>query len=244
MKRFFLGFEIILVIIFFYSGYNFLKNNPLDEIEIFVFPIFLYLGLSLFGVIFANTFSETKFFVCKYLLICSLIFVQLLCPRYGTIIDIAPIFLLVTVVANWNKYDENSSHNPVIVINKRKEFLYYLLNFGGCAIVFMLITLLVISKKEQQENFYSQVFLFAGIAFVFFGMICIYFLFFDKKFKYSKTVKILLITANFILFYVLRKNIFEYSEKLYWSELLLIFNSLTIQNLYLGKYKNVEQKND
>lgn len=243
MKKFFIGLQLVLTIILIYTVINFKTKESLDEVELFLFPLFTYFGVCLFGVIFSNIYSENRFLISKYILICVLIFALLLIPRFGSIIDIIPLVVLVSVISNWEKKEENIQQISTKEITKREEFFYYFLNFLACASTFAILTLLVISKTEPQYISLSKILLFAGIEMVLFWTLCAYYIFFDREYKYSKTIKTLIVSVSIIIIFLFRNNIFEYSEKIYWVEFLFIIISITIQNIYLRKYKNGKRTN-
>lgn len=240
MKRFFIGLEIVLLLLLIYTVISFKKSLSLDGIELLFIPLFVYFGFSILGIFYANIISSSTFVISKCLLICALFFAILFAPRFKTIVDIIPIIILVSVVLNWKECEDNVQSKTIRYITKKEEFIYYFFNFLGCLLFYVIITLLLISKKEQQDDFYSHILIFAGVETALFWSFVIYFILFDKEYKYSKTIKILLIFILLAIILYFRNMLFEYSDKIYWLHLMITNISVLFQNIYLGEHKNAK----
>lgn len=240
MKRFIIGFWIVLFIILLYFVPVAIYRTSYDLFTNILVPIFIYISIYLAGKLSSHLYSKNLFYFTKYFGSLFFIICTLAIAEWDKIYTMFPLFVSISILCNWNIKEEK---NPVQKNNeeesletKSNNYISYLINFITLLIVYVIASLCYFSM-EISEGVWIEI-IITGIALG--AIFWIGYLFYNHLIKDTKTtriIKILMIVGLLYWIYYFCSTIKEMPFHLLISVVIGAFISLTIQNLILTKKK-------
>lgn len=234
MKRFIIGFWIMLFIIILFYFSVAIKGTAFDVLNFLLQPVVMYVFIAFAGKITASIYSEILFYITKYIGALFFIICTLAIAEWDDITTFMPLFVSISILCNWNIKDKNASkkreeENPKTESNK---VLPYLINFITLIFIYVITSMYYYSLEKGEGVWFDIIIM--GIAFcAIFWLGYLSYRYLIKVTETTKLFKIILVLGLLYGMYYFCSSIKEIHFHLLISGVIATFISLTVQNLIL-----------
>lgn len=246
MKRFIIGFWIVLFIILLYIVPVVIYNTSLDVFNNLLCPIFVYVSIFFAGKITKNIYSRKLFYFTKYFGSLFFIIITLSIAEWNNIETMLPLIVSISALCNWNIKEEK---NPVQKKSEEEKsetksniIFPYLINFITLFIVYIIASMCYFSMETGEKGIWFLI-IIMGIAFAlvyWLSYLCYRYLL--RNTKTTKIIKVVMILILLYWVYYFGSTIKQMPFHLLIAFVMAAFISLTVQNLILtwNKKTNTE----
>lgn len=105
MKKFFLGFGIVVFIVLIYSFISVKNQIGINLFELVVIPLVSYFVVFVAGLITRKIYSNKMYLITKYAGIIFFIAVTLAISDWDNITTMIPFIIAISIICNWNNME-------------------------------------------------------------------------------------------------------------------------------------------
>lgn len=241
MKRFIIGFWIILFIILLYLVPVVICDTSFDLFNNLLCPLFVYVSIFFAGKITENIYSRKLFYFTKYFGALFFIICTLSIAEWNNIETMLPLIVSISILCNWNIKEEKNSvqkKNEEEISEKKSNIIVpYLINFITLFIVYVIASMCYYSMESEIKGIWTEIVIMGiAMAFVYWlSYLCYRYLL--RNTKTTKIFKIILVLGLIYWIYNYGRSIKEIPFYLLISVDIVAVISLTVQDLILKRNK-------